>query len=57
MERWKESIATGEPFDMEFPLLGADGLFRPFLTRVLPLKNSAGQVLRWFGTNTDILRA
>jgi len=30
MERWKESIATGEPFDMEFPLLGADGLFRPF---------------------------
>jgi hypothetical protein len=54
MERWKESIATGEPFDMEFPLLGADGLFRPFLTRVLPLKNSAGQVLRWFGTNTDI---
>ena len=54
MERWKESIATGEPFDMEFPLRGADGVFRPFLTRILPLKDSAGQVLQWFGTNTDI---
>ncbi len=54
LERWKMSIVTGEPFDMEFPLLGADGVFRTFLTRVLPLKDSAGQVLRWFGTNTDI---
>jgi PAS domain S-box-containing protein len=54
LERWKASIATGQPFDMEFPLRGADGVFRPFLTRVLPLKDSAGLVLRWFGTNTDI---
>jgi PAS domain S-box-containing protein len=54
LERWKMSIATGEPFDMEFPLLGADGIFRTFLTRVLPLKDSDGKVLRWFGTNTDI---
>ncbi len=54
LERWKASIATGEPFDMEFPLRGADGVFRSFLTRVMPLKDSAGKVLRWFGTNTDI---
>jgi PAS domain S-box-containing protein len=54
LERWKASIATGQPFDMEFPLLGADGVFRSFLTRVQPVKDSAGQVLRWFGTNTDI---
>ncbi len=54
LERWKASIATGEPFDMEFPLRGADGVFRLFLTRVMPLKDSAGVVLRWFGTNTDI---
>ena len=39
---------------MEFPLRGADGVFRPFLTRVMPLKDSSGLVLRWFGTNTDI---
>ncbi len=54
LEQWKRSIATGQPFEMEFPLRGADGVFRPFLTRVLPLKDQAGQVLRWFGTNTDI---
>ncbi len=54
LERWKASIATGEPFDMELPLLGADGIFRSFLTRVLPLKDSTGRVIRWFGTNTDI---
>jgi PAS domain S-box-containing protein len=54
IERWKQAIAAGAPFEMEFPLRGADGLFRAFLTRVVPLKNSAGQVVRWFGTNTDI---
>jgi len=54
LERWKTSITTGEPFDMEFPLRGSDGVFRPFLTRVMPLKDSTGLVLRWFGTNTDI---
>ena len=54
MRRWGESIATGEPFDMVFPLKGADGVFRPFLTRIMPLKDEHGQVVRWFGTNTDI---
>jgi hypothetical protein len=42
-------------FDMEFPLRGADCIFRPFLTRVLPLKDAAGNILQWFGTNTDII--
>ena len=54
LERWKASIATGQMFDMELPLRGADGIFRPFLTRVLPLKDAAGNILQWFGTNTDI---
>ncbi|MCY2928611.1 MAG: PAS domain S-box protein [Planctomycetota bacterium] len=54
MERWKASIATGEPFDMTFPLRGADGVFRRFLTRIQPLKDPAGHVMQWFGTNTDV---
>jgi len=54
LERWKEAIATGTPFDMEFPLRGADGSFRMFLTRVMPVRNSEGSVIRWLGTNTDI---
>jgi PAS domain S-box-containing protein len=54
MEGWTRSIATGEPFEMVFPLKAADGTFRPFLSRVQPLKDEQGRVLRWFGTNTDI---
>ncbi len=51
---WKHSLDSGEPFEMEFPLRGADGKFRWFLTRVNPLRDDEGRVVRWFGTNTDI---
>ena len=54
LKRWKASLATGEPFDMTFPLRGADGIFRSFLTRVIPMKNAADRVVQWFGTNTDV---
>lgn len=54
MERWLSSIDTGEPFKMVFPLLGADGLFRHFLTLVNPFRDASGTILFWFGTNTDI---
>ena len=54
LERWKGSIATGQPFDMVFPLRGADGVFHPFLTRVMPVRGTNSEVMRWFGTNTDI---
>ena len=54
LERWKASIATGEPFDMVFPLRGADGILRPFLTRAMPVRDLDGKVSRWFGANTDI---
>lgn len=53
-ERWQHSIATGTPFEMVFPLRGADGTFRRFLTRVNPVRDSRGQVVHWFGTNTDV---
>jgi signal transduction histidine kinase len=39
---------------MVFPLRGADGVFRPFLTRIVPLFDHDGRIVRWFGTNTDI---
>jgi PAS domain S-box-containing protein len=54
LKGWKESIASGKPFDMEVPLRGEDGGFRVFLTRVMPVTDSNGRVVRWFGTNTDI---
>lgn len=54
MARWVECINTAQPFEMVFPLRGKDGTFRSFLTRVHPFKNEQGEVIRWFGTNTDI---
>jgi PAS domain S-box-containing protein len=54
MDRWTQSIGTGEPFEMTFPLRGADGVFRPFLTRVQPVRDLTGDVVRWFGVNTEI---
>lgn len=54
--RWRQSLATGEPFEMTFPLRGADGVFRPFLTQVVPLRDDGGRIVRWFGTNTNVSR-
>jgi PAS domain S-box-containing protein len=54
LQRWRESIRTGEPFEMEYPIRGADAHYRWFLTRVSPVRDRSGTVLRWFGTNTDV---
>lgn len=54
MQRWNEGIAAGEPLEMVFPLRGRDGVFRPFLTCITPMKDANGNVVRWFGTNTNI---
>ena len=54
MKLWPESIATGTPFEMEFPIKRHDGEYRWFLTRVNPLKDESGTVIRWYGSNIDI---
>ena len=51
---WQKSLDTGEPFHMEFPLRGADGELRWFLTRVVPQYDRQGRLVRWFGPNVDI---
>jgi PAS domain S-box-containing protein len=53
-ERWQRSLATQEAFEMEFPIRRANGEYRWFLTRVRPLRDEDGKVVRWIGTNTDI---
>ena len=53
VEQWKHSISRGEAFEMTFPLRGADGLFRQFLTRAVPVLGADGNVVRWVGTNTE----
>ncbi len=54
LAHWRASLNTGAPFEMEFPLRGAEGAFRWFLTRVTPFRDGQGKIVRWFGTNTDI---
>ena len=54
LKRWKISLETGNPFEMEFPLRGADGAFRWFLARIQPLRDETGKVTRWYGTATNI---
>jgi PAS domain S-box-containing protein len=54
VERIRQSFETGTPWEDTFPLRGRDGNYRWFLSRALPIRNEAGEVIRWFGTNTDI---
>jgi PAS domain S-box-containing protein len=54
LEHWTQSLQSGEPFEMEFPLRGADGVLRAFLTRANPVRDERGEIMRWFGTNTEL---
>jgi len=54
MRQWPHSIATGEPFEMEFRLRRHDGMFHWFLTRAEPLRDDGGAIVRWYGSNVDI---
>jgi PAS domain S-box-containing protein len=51
---WRESVVNGTPYEQEERHRGADGQYRWFLARGVPLKDSQGQIIRWYGTNTDI---
>jgi PAS domain S-box-containing protein len=50
----EESRAQGKPFEQEVRRRGADGQYRWFLTRAVPLKDAEGHIVRWYGSNTDI---
>jgi len=54
VSKLQKAFETGEPWEDTFPLRGKDGQYRWFLSRALPIRNEAGQVVRWFGTNTDV---
>ncbi|PHV36274.1 ATP-binding protein [Janthinobacterium sp. BJB304] len=54
LQAWKAALREGTPFEMEFPIRGADGQYRWFLTRANPVRDRGGQLLRWFGTSTDV---
>lgn len=53
-DRWTEALAAGTALESELSLLGRDGEYRPFLTRVVPLRDPIGAVYGWIGTHIDI---
>ena len=53
-EVWRHSLATGDPYQIEYRLRHADGNYRWVLGRALPIRDEAGAIIRWFGTCTDI---
>ncbi|NEX61918.1 hybrid sensor histidine kinase/response regulator [Noviherbaspirillum galbum] len=54
MQRWKASQQSGAPYEGMARMRGKDGKYRPFYILAIPLKDDAGQVTQWFGTNTDV---
>ncbi|MGE5185735.1 MAG: ATP-binding protein [Acidobacteriota bacterium] len=52
--RFQRAIATGVPWEDTFPMRGKDGHYRWFLSRAVPIRDDAGKLERWFGTNTDV---
>jgi len=51
---WAQAVDSGGPYEVEHRLRGADGSYRWFLVRAVPLNDENGRVVRWFGTCTDI---
>jgi len=51
---WAESVARGTLYEQEERHRRADGQYRWFLSRGVPLRDSEGRIVRWYGTNTDI---
>ncbi len=54
VQKWREAIDSGRPLDLEMRGSDAEGKYRWFLTRAVPLRSQTGAVIRWYGTLTDI---
>ncbi|MCU7491638.1 MAG: PAS domain S-box protein [Bacteroidota bacterium] len=53
-EKWEESLRTGKIYEDTVLFRKHDGHYRWFLTRAVPLRDNKGNIIKWFGTSTDI---
>ena len=53
-QKWEHSLATGNPFEIEYRIRHTDGTYRWFLGRSNPIRDDQGKIIKWFGTCTDI---
>ncbi|MCX7399321.1 MAG: PAS domain S-box protein [Planctomycetales bacterium] len=51
---WKKSIENGEAFEFESRFRRFDGVYRWHFSRALPMRDQAGAIVMWVGSNTDI---
>lgn len=51
---WSESLTTGNPYQIEFRLKDKENNYRWWLVRALPLRDEQSNIVKWYGTNTDI---
>src|SRR5882724_1490074 len=54
VDEWSAALAAGEPLEAETRLRRADGESRWFLLRAVPLRDEKGNIVKWYGTSTDI---
>jgi PAS domain S-box-containing protein len=54
LEAWRERMVSGESYEGEMRLRRADGEYRWFLVRTVPLLDEQGKIVKWYGTSTDI---
>jgi PAS domain S-box-containing protein len=55
LQAWRQALQDGTVFESEIRLSRArDGTYRWFLSKAVPVRDPAGSVIRWIGTNTDI---
>jgi PAS domain S-box-containing protein len=54
LEKWRAAMAAGESYEDEMRLRRADGQYRWFLIRTVPLRDEQGNIVKWYGTSTDI---
>jgi len=54
LEKWENARKVGKPYELEYRLRAKDGSYRWFLCRGNPVRNSEGQIVKWFGSCTDI---
>ena len=54
MEKWRRDMAAGEQCEDDIRLRRADGEYRWFLVRTVPLRDEEGNIVKWYGTSTDI---
>src|SRR5258708_5277696 len=54
VEKWRAALTQGESFEAEARMRRADGCYRWFLIRAVPLRDAKGGISRWYGTNVDV---